>query len=261
LPEPKKILDLPPRLFVIGDIHGCLDEAAAVVEFLRDQEDLSQEDLLVFVGDYIDRGGSSKEVVEYLLSIQQDFPRTIFLKGNHEDMLLAFMGFEGHMGSSYLMNGGLQTLQSYGFYAEVVPERCLAEMPEPHIRFFQSLERCLMVQNLVIVHAGLNPLVDVDYQQDEDLFWIRDEFIANVHFFEKTVVFGHTPYRDVMFDLPYKIGIDTGLVYGNKLTCVELINGEVFQISRGSRRVQVFTFEQKGGQKLLLKPAQPENEE
>ena len=70
------------------------------------------------------------------------------------------------------------------------------------------------------------------------VFWIRDEFIANVHFFEKLVVFGHTPYQDIMEHLPFKLGIDTGLVYGNKLSCVELSEGKVFQIEQYARKVR-----------------------
>jgi serine/threonine protein phosphatase 1 len=89
------------------------------------------------------------------------------------------------------------------------------------------------------VHAGLNPLRDVRSQLNEDIFWIRDEFIQNIHNFGRIVVFGHTPYEDVLVHPPYKIGIDTGLVYGNLLSVVELTKQSVLQIKRGTTEVKL----------------------
>ena len=77
------------------------------------------------------------------------------------------------------------------------------------------------------------------------MYWIRDEFIANVHHFDKVVVFGHTPFQDLLIDLPYKIGIDTGLVYGNALTCIELNSEQVFQLASGGDGVECFSFTDK----------------
>jgi serine/threonine protein phosphatase 1 len=87
------------------------------------------------------------------------------------------------------------------------------------------------------VHAGILPARQLEEQDSEDLLWIRQEFIFNPHDAGAIVVFGHTPMRGVMIDLPYKLGIDTGLVYGGKLTCVELNEGVIYQCERGARRV------------------------
>ena len=87
-------------------------------------------------------------------------------------------------------------------------------------------------------HAGVSPLLQLEEQQTEDMLWIRQEFLYNAHQIGATVVFGHTPMRGVMFDLPYKLGIDTGLVYGGKLTCVELNHGAIYQVERRSRQVR-----------------------
>lgn len=236
--KPKEIAQLAGRLFVVGDLHGCALESAVLLEHLQAQEQLSADDLIVFVGDYIDRGPDSRGVVDLMLAIRETYPHTIFLKGNHEDMLLSFLGFDGVMGSSYLYNGGAFTLRSYEVSSDD-PEVCLAQMPENHLEFFKALERYVIIEDFIVVHAGLNPLRDLTSQLDEDLFWIRDEFIANIHYFDKTVVFGHTPYQDVMFHRPYKIGIDTGLVYGNKLSCIELTGGTLYQVDNGQRKVKV----------------------
>ena len=95
----------------------------------------------------------------------------------------------------------------------------------------------MKVQNVLGVHAGLNPLRELKAQNDRDVFWIRDEFIANIHQFNHLIVFGHTPHQEVLVHLPYKVGIDTGLVFGNKLTCLEVLSGKTYQIARGKKEV------------------------
>ena len=129
-------------------------------------------------------------------------------------------------------------MQSYGLAADATPQKIVEAMPPEHLQFLKTLERYVVIGNYVIVHAGLNPLRELTDQVDEELYWIRDEFMMNRHFFEKTIVFGHTPHKEVFYDLPYKIGIDTGLVYGNKLTCLELVNFRLIQIKHGGQKVK-----------------------
>ncbi len=235
----------PSRTYVVGDIHGCNLELQSMLTFLEGTQKIGAEDLVVFIGDYIDRGPDSNGVVASLISFQKRHPQTIFLRGNHEDMFLEFLGFEGTEGMAYLKNGGAQCLQSYGLSGEATSEEALASMPRDHLSFLLNTERYVIADKYIYVHAGLDPLRDLRTQLDSSLFWIRDEFITNIHKFEKTVVFGHTPYRDVLFHLPYKIGIDTGLVYGNKLTCLELTGETVLQVKKGSSEILVATFAQK----------------
>lgn len=240
----KEYSSLPRRIFAVGDIHGCRDEAAAMMDFLARERLLNQEDQLVFIGDYIDRGPDSKGVIELMLKVKREFPRTIFLKGNHEDMLLSFLGLEGTAGMGFIPNGGDATLRSYGIDPTLSPDDVYRKLPPVHVEFFRTLDTYAIVAGYVFVHAGLNPLRDLRDQAYEDIYWIRNEFIYNVHRFDKTVVFGHTPFLDVLFHLPFKIGIDTGLVYENRLSCIELSAGEVFQISRGSTSVAVRSFKE-----------------
>ena len=223
----------PDRIFVVGDIHGCNDELACLLDHLFSKENLSEKDQLIFIGDYIDRGPNAWAVVDRLLLIKRQFPHTVFLKGNHEDMLLDFLGYKGRMGEAFLDNGGASTLFSYGIRDITSPESVKRQFPENHRDFFTSLTDYASLQEYIFVHAGVNRAVPLEEQGEEDLFWIRDEFIMYPHTFKKMIVFGHTPYHEVMLHLPYKIGIDTGLVYGNKLTCMELKQRKLFQIHRG----------------------------
>lgn len=230
------------RIFAIGDIHGCPDEVLYLLSHLEVNEGLSEEDTVVFLGDYIDRGPNSKEVVDVLIQCRLRYPKTLFLKGNHEDMLLDFLGFGGRLGQAFLYNGGLETILSYGLSVFDPPQKIIESLPEDHLRFYRELNSIVMSGDFLFVHAGLHPLRDLTAQNDGDIFWIRDDFILNAHPFQKTVLFGHTPHSEVYAHLPYKVGIDTGLVFGNKLTCMELPSGLVYQIKRGTSEVVTTQF-------------------
>ncbi len=227
------------RIYAIGDLHGCVDETQVMLQHLEKEEGLTDDDVVIFVGDYIDRGPSSRGVVDVMIDFKRRFPKTRFLKGNHEDMLLDFLGFGGRMGEAFLYNGGLETIQSYGISVFAAPDQMVKAFPQDHFNFFNTLESMIKVDKFLCVHAGLNPLRAVTSQNDSDIFWIRDDFIHNPHSYELTVVFGHTPHQELLLDLPYKVGIDTGLVFGNKLTCIELKGSKVFQVARNSKDVMV----------------------
>jgi serine/threonine protein phosphatase 1 len=248
-PKFVEVKDHTGRIYAFGDIHGCFREFDLLLSHLIKKKDLVEEDILLFIGDYVDRGPASKEVIERLINLESETrAKVICLKGNHEDMMLSFLGFEGTLGQGYLLNGGMETLASYGVKALLPPEELVAELPDAHLAFLRGLERYAIIDDFVFAHAGLNPLRDLRFQLNDDLFWIRDEFIANMHYFEKTVVFGHTPFEDVLFHLPYKIGIDTGLVYGSALTCVEVRDEQVFQIELKEKKIREYSFADKGAE-------------
>ena len=220
--------------FVIGDIHGCLDELASLVEALP----LERSDRLIFLGDYIDRGPDSKEVVSYLIELQsRAAPELIFLKGNHEDMFLSYLGLPGRHGDMFLYNGGGPTLASYAISPRSRPSEALTSIPSSHLEFFRRLRIYYVAPPFFCVHAGIDPAVSLDEQDEEEMLWIRDQFILSRHTLPYTVLFGHTPQEEVMFHLPYKVGLDTGLVYGNKLSCLELEEQVLFQIGRRKKQV------------------------
>jgi serine/threonine protein phosphatase 1 len=222
------------RLFAVGDIHGCADELARLLAAL----DLAAGDKVVFVGDYVDRGPDSRGVIDRLIELRDSTEvDTVFLKGNHEDMMLGYLGERGSHGEVFLMNGGRATLASYG----LAPTAPLAEvreaLPEAHLEFLRRLELFHRDPPYLFVHAGIAPLRTLEQQDEEDLLWIREEFLRNRHKLQDTVVFGHTPQREVLWHMPYKIGLDTGCVYGNKLSCLDFTSATLFQLDRKSRRV------------------------
>jgi serine/threonine protein phosphatase 1 len=223
------------RLFAIGDIHGCARELERLVRALEP----AAGDTLVFVGDYVDRGADSRAVIDDLLDLaRRPGLTTVFLKGNHEDMFLDYIGHRGHWGESWMLNGGPATLRSYGLSPHTPGPDVLAALPAEHVAFLDGLEPWRFVEDWLLVHAGINPERAWEEQEEEDLFWIREEFILRPHPLPQTVVFGHTPFRQVFLNLPYKLGIDTGCVYGGMLTAIELREGRLFQLRQGSSTVR-----------------------
>lgn len=209
--------------FAVGDIHGCLSKLQELLSKIKMNRD---QDTLVFIGDYIDRGKYSREVVEYLIRLQGDYKHLIFLQGNHEQMFMHYL--DGVNEGLYLGNGGVATLQSYGILCSDDVKERRAKIPEKHMQFFQSLLPYYETEDYIFVHAGLRSERPLNEQTIDDLLWIRFEFVERENNFGKTVVFGHTPMTDLMIE-KNKIGIDTGAVYGGKLTCIELPAIKIYQ--------------------------------
>ena len=201
------------KIFAIGDIHGTIDRLQDLMQKIPID---FANDTLIFIGDYIDRGPGSVEVVNYLLDLKKRWPGIIFLKGNHEEMLQKYL--DGSDRFTYLLNGGQKTLDSY--LSKTVQTGSFP-IPAEHMDFFNSLRLYYETESHIFVHAGLRPKVPLASQESEDMLWIRDKFIHSRYNFGKPVVFGHTPLEKPLVEAN-KIGIDTGAVYGNALTCVQL---------------------------------------
>ena len=230
------IINSPGRVFVFGDIHGCLDELKVLLDCIS--RDLTADDTLVFVGDYIDRGLDSKRVIETMLALKEGKAQCLFLKGNHEAMFLDYMKGPRSIESPYLKYGGKETFESYGgLYSDMLeqPEKLV---PAQHMAFLQSLILGARVDNFLIVHAGVKPQLALEQHTEKELLWIRDEFLKSNHELGLTVIHGHTPFEDVNFNLPFRIGIDTGAVYGNMLTCIELRESVILQVNRYGKSAQ-----------------------
>jgi serine/threonine protein phosphatase 1 len=220
------------RIFVVGDIHGCIDELNRLLDAIAP----ASGDTVCFLGDYVDRGPAPKAVVERAMRLSSEGPSCVFLKGNHEDMFLDFLGYGGHYGDAFLWNGGDVTLESYG--VEYLTGKAAAErMPADHLQFLLDLQAQQRFGDFLCVHAGVRPSRALEEQDEEDLFWIREEFIDRPHPFPFTILYGHTPQREVRLHLPYKIGLDTGAVYGNCLSCLELGSKELIQVRTGTGEV------------------------
>lgn len=184
-------------------------------------------DTLVFLGDYVDRGPHSKEVVATVLTLCKTHPRVIPLMGNHDWLFLQYLN--GAEGNLFLQVGGKQTLASYGLSADVTPADRRRLVPSAHMAFFNSLSLCWEDHHALYVHAGLQPGRHLSQQTTQWCLWARDSFLLATTDFGKPVVFGHTVFPEPLFAAD-KIGIDTGAVYGGHLTALLLPEREVISV-------------------------------
>src|SRR5262245_45557187 len=229
--EFKRINQTP--LYIIGDIHGRLDLLDQMIEAIqRDAETYDGQSLTVTLGDYIDRGPNSRGVLNRLLT--NPFPgEYVALKGNHEVLLENFLE-RPEIGPYWWRLGGLETLYSFGIQImrgqsyEEVSKQLRAALCPAHVKFLGSLKLSLTVGNFFLCHAGIRPGVQLDRQSEEDLLWIRDEFLYCEDNFGKIIVHGHTPVEqpDVRAN---RINIDTGAFATGRLTCL-VVEGERYRM-------------------------------
>lgn len=232
------------RTLVISDIHGELD---LFEELLKQVNYDPNEDQLILLGDYIDRGANSIGVLDKVIQLKE--AGAIVLKGNHEDMMVkAMLTDEERAWKNWTnRNGGSQTLQSYGFSEEqfIIKEDEPFEKPsihsdklDEHLQFIQSLDYFVETDDVIFVHAGVHPDKSITDTDPYELIWIRDIF-HNGYCGEKTVIFGHTPTKNLHKDKDKQdysvyfgdnriIGIDGAAVYGGQLNCLELPSRTVY---------------------------------
>ena len=233
------------RLYAIGDIHGRLDLLEALLSLIeRDQE--GRADLpviLIFLGDYVDRGPDSSGVVERLIRGFSPPYEPVFLKGNHEDLLLAFFN-NSVAGPHWLYNGGDAALLSYGIEAKTIqraawggPEglaeavqQFRAALPEAHLRFYEGLRLYCRLGDYFFTHAGVRPKIPLELQSQHDLLWIRKEFLKSTEDFGAVVVHGHTPTH-APENLRNRIGLDTFAFRSGKLTAAGFEGSERWFLS------------------------------
>lgn len=225
---------VPPglRVYAIGDVHGRADLLDTLLTAIA--SDSTRRPALakriVFLGDYVDRGPRSKEVIDLVLDAAPRGMEVVTLMGNHEEMMHRFLR-DISVGRSWMLNGGDATLESYGVAAprmlssNAEYRRAQAEfdalLPERHLRFLQELAVTHIAGDYLFVHAGLRPGLPLDRQEQDDLIWIRDEFLDSDVDFGKLVVHGHSIVREPQLR-PNRIGIDTGAYASNRLTCLVL---------------------------------------
>ena len=219
------------RVYAIGDIHGRVDLLirmhAMILADARARAGLAPT--VVYLGDYVDRGSGSFEVIEFLLHEPLPGFTSIYLMGNHEDMMLRFL--DGPPTLNWLANGGIATLASYGVRAagpivyladlDLVRRELRASVPPAHMRFLLGLNLMHVAGDYVFVHAGVRPGVDLEAQAPTDLLWIRDKFLDSRKDHGKVVIHGHTITEEPEIRAN-RIGIDTGAFVTDKLTCLVL---------------------------------------
>jgi len=223
-------------IYAVGDIHGRADLLRALMVSIRADaamRALETPPVLVFVGDYVDRGSGSREVIDILIELQAD-PRfeVRTLKGNHEDVLLDFLK-DARCGPAWAGFGGLETLRSYGAQAPQPRARhgewkeaqraLAAALPHSHQVFLARLELMAIYGDYAFVHAGVRAGAPLGAQSERDLLWIREEFLQTTERFEKVIVHGHTPDVEPFLGA-HRIGVDTGAYATGVLTAVRLMD-------------------------------------
>ena len=219
--------------YAVGDIHGRLDLLERMLEMIaEDSRNSADRKLLVFLGDYVDRGPASKGVVDRLLQPIAGGFETHFLKGNHEHSLLGFLT-EPSLYQMWKRYGAMECLQSYGVHPPVhddmrafesARDELEAAMPQAHLEFLNALEMSFEIGDYFFVHAGVRPGIPLRRQSPEDLMWIREDFLGSGINFGKVVVHGHTPSK-MPIVRANRIGVDTGAYITGHLSCAVLENG------------------------------------
>jgi serine/threonine protein phosphatase 1 len=216
------------RIYAVGDIHGRLDLLNRLLA--RTKTDVASRPTAravhVFLGDYIDRGSSSRETIDRLIQ-HGATNESVFLKGNHELIALKCLSDRG-LFDQWMRLGGRETLISYGVVAEALANgRQIAALqaafhdalPQTHFRFFRDLQNSFAQGDFFFAHAGVKPNVELKHQKESDLLWIRGEFLSSRFDFGKIIVHGHTPTSEIEVG-PNRINIDTGAFATGRLTCL-----------------------------------------
>jgi serine/threonine protein phosphatase 1 len=218
----------------VGDVHGCLEKLKSLLIHMSLASWVKQ---IIFLGDYIDRGPASRQVVDLLIRMQADQPGMILcIRGNHEEMLLkaASSNRTNQDVLTWLHNGGVQTLESYGVDDPM-------DLPVEHLTWMRGLPLHFMDDHRLFVHAGVRPGVPLTDQSTNDILWIREPFLSSREEFGPLVVHGHTVVRSGLPDLRgNRLNLDTGACFGGPLTSAIFSDHQrrpcLFVNDRGDRR-------------------------
>jgi serine/threonine protein phosphatase 1 len=219
------------RVYAVGDVHGRADLLSDLHRRIaRDAEKASESRrVLVYLGDYVDRGPDSAGVIDQLVDSSMPGFEQVFLMGNHEEFFLQFLD-DPAVGDLWVRNGGDATLASYGVEAGDTEtaaglaeacEQLRQKMPSKHLTFLKKLGVTHSEGDYLFVHAGIRPGVPLDKQSEDDLLWIREPFLEASDEREFVVVHGHTPVDEPQVH-DNRIAVDTGAVWSDRLTAVVL---------------------------------------
>ncbi|EXL05295.1 metallophosphatase [Brucella anthropi] len=220
------------RLYAIGDVHGRLD-------LLQDMHGLIRADLdhrpahdwrIIHLGDYIDRGPRSKEVLDFLIDVSRRDKRVISLLGNHDDGFLTYLA-TGDVAGIFALHGGIDTARSYNVEVDFTDAdsarlghaALVKAVPQTHIDFIRAMPRSVAFGEFFFCHAGINPAVPLDAQDPEELIWIRTAFLKWTEPFEKVIIHGHTPQSAIDIQ-PNRVNLDTYAWRSGQLSAI-VING------------------------------------
>ena len=219
------------QIYAIGDIHGRADLLEGVLSAIDHDREASNADrhIEVYLGDYVDRGPASRKVLDMLIERSAQSPNCIFLKGNHEQTVLRFLDDPSIL-TTWRNHGGYEFLMSYGVTPPSLADeagctRCRDDFrdvfPSAHLRFITQLHVSCQFGDYFFAHAGVRPGRTLDEQTEEDLLWIRGEFLESRENFGKVIVHGHTPVDEPEI-LTNRINLDTGAFATGRLSCLVL---------------------------------------
>jgi len=236
-PDRERLVEEPDlgedrRAYAIGDIHGRLDLLKQVIDKIAEDDfargPVGQTDIIL-LGDFVDRGPQSSDVLDYVMTLSQFWPNVTCLQGNHEEVFL--MAARGDEAALRFMTriGGRETIISYGATERDLDQMTLGQLrdwlmsavPEAHLRFIEGMSDRLVIGDYAFVHAGIRPQVPLDEQEGRDLRWIRDEFLTYEEPHDHFVIHGHSITAGVDRK-SNRIGIDTGAYVTGVLTAIGL---------------------------------------
>ncbi|WP_265516587.1 metallophosphoesterase [Nitratireductor luteus] len=232
------------RLYAVGDIHGRHDLLVEMHRRIMAQivEDRPRDWRLIYLGDYVDRGGAESDVLEFLSRVTRDEPRVLALAGNHDIGLLEFLEWPSTYGL-FVNNGGETTAQSYGVELDLSSDagllrghaRLQRAIPERHLAFLRGLSLSASFGDFFFCHAGIRPGVPLDEQSPQDLVWIRQQFHGHDGLHPKVVIHGHTPVPAPEI-CPNRVNLDTGAWTTGRLTAMmfEGRRKKLLEVVRGS---------------------------
>ncbi len=221
------------RIYAIGDVHGCVDELDQLLALINNDLDETpvDEHYLIFLGDYVDRGPDSAGVIRRLMKLQKADSNVICLKGNHEDKFLEFLSNPRPLASGFFAYGGIETSQSFGLKAKhlsaplrdakKIRDLLLDKIPKSQLKFLTDLELSVSIGDYFFCHAGIRPGIKLKKQDENDLMWIRQEFLTSSKLHPKIIVHGHTPQAEPEM-LANRINVDTKCYANGILSCVVL---------------------------------------
>jgi serine/threonine protein phosphatase 1 len=223
--------DSGERIYVVGDVHGCYDLLRRLIDKIGDHSNALppvRSLHIVFLGDLVDRGGQSAQVIEFLYDLQANSNRIIILQGNHEDAMLRSLDGDLATLRSWIGVGGRETLRSFGL-DEPEPGADLREylrevravIPRRWLAWLQRLPLTARSGDYFFCHAGVRPGVPLRRQSRDDLLWIRDEFLDDSRSHGAVVVHGHSIVPQVEFR-NNRIGVDTGAYRSGILSALYL---------------------------------------
>ncbi len=233
------------RVYAIGDVHGRVDLLMELLDRIggddwrRKQRD---DTTLVLLGDYIDRGPNSREVIDFIIKLREQWPSVTCLMGNHEQVFqMAIQGDEQAVRFFTRQGvGGRETLMSYGARADELDRMSATELwewidqavPQAHKDFLASLNSMAIIGDYAFVHAGIQPGVPMEEQEETDLYWIRDTFLEDEAPHPYMIVHGHS-IRESVERRSNRIGIDTGAYATGRLTAIGLEGTDCWFLSTG----------------------------